>query len=1092
MLSTLPYIYPPYDLTGWLGWFFLFALLVLGLVKWRESSKKLEVWEWVFFCVLLVLAPIAALFLGVQLPIGGVTLASNIPVELNAPFVMFFSAIPWVLAGGIFGPFYGTIVGLLVGLLYGFWGTHNLFTSLEVAGLALLFSYSVRQNYRSRLYRLLRHPLGSALVIMIVYIPLGVMSGFFSVSGSFVNRLDYALTQSWYIQLGRFVELLIAGCFAEVLYLGKFRLWGNQQPLEPAPSELNLQRRFFATTVPLMLIMFFTLMVSDWWVAGRVAKDLLREQLSGTAKISADSLPYFLEAGQSALVNMADPELLSLPSYLLPDKLSEMLRSGLYFRQLYLFDRDGNPITGYPEKRVEDIYLSAEENAGVLLAIRGVLVQTYTIPPWPGENTAQVSFIVAIQSDSGEVLGVLLGRTDLNSNPFTQPAIQALDSLNGIGGYGIILDENKNILYHSSSANVMTQYLGDLPADEMFIEDISASGTRRFGYYQPVLGRPWAVLLTVPAERTQSIALTISFPLLAILVALLSLTFLVLRAMLKKVTSSLENLANETTLISQGRLDHPLQFEGLDEIGRFGAAFEQMRIGLKARLDELNSLLQVSQEVASNLDVEKAIKPVLRAALMEGASAARAVLVNDVSLELPDEMLVSYGEGISSELYAYLDEQMFGLMRRKDVLTVPNTARMRLMQLSKDQPYPGALIAISLRNENDYYGTIWVSYESPHYFTDEQIRYLSTITGQAVIAAVNARLFASSDVGRQRLQAVLDSTPEPVLVFDQKNRLLLINPAVMQVPGLITSSTPGRKIEEVIAVPALLDLMVSPVEGRMTSRELPFPNGKIYYASVSPVISEKQNVGKICILRDITYYKELDNLKSDFVATVSHDLRSPLTLMRGYATMLQMVGELNDQQKEYVQKIVYGVDNMTRLVSNLLDLGRIETGIGLKIHKVVADEIVEQVLNSLKPQANQKNIQFAVDKTALAGLSEAPLTLQADPALLNQALFNLVDNAIKYTPVGGKVGVRLDCRGDVVVFEVFDSGIGVAPLDLPHMFEKFYRSGRREAYKQRGTGLGLAIVKSIVERHGGRVWVESRLGKGSSFFIAIPIQKTTK
>jgi len=1092
LLSTLPYIYPPYNLTGWLGWFFLFALLVFGMVKWRESAKKLEVWEWIFFCALLLLAPIAALFLGVQLPIGGVTLSPNIPVELNAPFVMFFGALPWVLAGGILGPFYGAVAGLLVGLLYGFWGTHNLFTSLEVAGLALLFSYSVRQNYRSRLYRLLRHPLGSALAIMIVYIPLGVMSGFFSVSGSFVNRLDYALTQSWYMLLGRFIELLIAGCFAEVLYLGKFRLWGNQQPLEPAPSELNLQRRFFATTVPLMLIMFFTLMVSDWLVAGKVAKDLLSEQLSGTAKISADSLPYFLEAGQSTLVNMADPALLSLPSYQIPDKLSEMLRSGLYFRQLYLFDRYGNPITGYPEKRVDDIYLSAEENAGVLLAIRGVLVQTYTIPPWPGENTAQVSFIVAIESDSGEVLGVLLGRTDLNSNPFTQPAIQALDSLNAIGGDGIILDENQNILYHSSSANIMTQYLGDLPADEMFIEDISAAGTRRFGYYQPVLGRPWAVLLTVPAERTQSIALTISFPLLAILVALLSLTFLVLRAMLKKVTSSLENLANETTLISQGRLDHPLQFEGLDEIGRFGAAFEQMRIGLKARLDELNSLLQVSQEVASNLDVEKAIKPVLRAALMEGASAARAVLVNDVSLELPDEMLVSYGEGISSDLYAYLDEQMFGLMRRKDVLTIPNTARMRLMQLSKDQPYPGSLIAISLRNENDYYGTLWVSYESPHYFTDEQIRYLSTITGQAVIAAVNARLFASSDVGRQRLQAVLDSTPEPVLVFDQKNRLLLINPAVMQVPGLITSSTPGRKIEEVIAVPALLDLMVSPVEGRMTSRELPFPSGKIYYASISPVISEKQNVGKICILRDITYYKELDNLKSDFVATVSHDLRSPLTLMRGYATMLQMVGELNDQQKEYVQKIVYGVDNMTRLVSNLLDLGRIETGIGLKIHKVVADEIVEQVLNSLKPQANQKNIQFTVDKTALAELSEAPLTLEADPALLNQALFNLVDNAIKYTPVGGKVGVRLDCRGDVVVFEVFDSGIGVAPLDLPHMFEKFYRSGRREAYKQRGTGLGLAIVKSIVERHGGRVWVESRLGKGSSFFIAIPIQKITK
>ncbi len=1092
LLSTSPYLYPPYDLIGWLGWFFLFAVLVFGLVKWREATRKLEVWEWIFFFALVLLTPTAALFLGIQLPVEGVTLSPNIPIELNARFIMLFGALPWVLAGGILGPFFGTLIGFEVGLLYGFWGTHSLFTSLEVAGLALLFSSGVRQNYRSKLYRLLRHPLGSAFVVSIVYIPVGVLSGFFSVPGSFVNRLDYALTQSWYSLLGRSVELILAGSLTEILYLWKFRFWGNRQPLEPAPSELNLQRRFFATTVPLIVMMFFTLMVSDWLVAGKVAKDLLREQLSGTAKIVADSLPYFLEAGQSAMVNMADPELMDLPSYQLSDKLGEMLRSGLYFRQLYLFDATGAPLTGYPERRLDEIFLSAEETAGVQLALRGVLIQTYTIPPWPGENTAQVSFIVAIQNDSEQVIGVLLGRTDLNSNPFTQPAIRALESLNTIGGDGLIIDENQNILYHSSSLNVMGQYVGTSPEREKFIEDISASGTRRFGYYQPVVGRPWSVLLSVPAERTQSIALTISLPLLAILTLLLSLTFLVLRGMLKKVTLSLENLASETTLISQGHLDHPLQFEGLDEIGRFGAAFEQMRVGLKARLDELNSLLQVSQEVAANLEVEKAIKPVLRAALMDGASAARAVFVNDVSLEFPDEKLVSYGEGISSELYAYLDEQIFGLMRRKDMLTVPNTARMRLMQLSKEQPYPGALVAISLRNENDYYGTLWVSYESPHYFTDEQIRYLSTITGQAVIAAVNARLFAASDVGRQRLQAVLDSTPEPVLVFDQKNRLLLINPAVMQVPGLITSSTLGRKIEEVIAIPALLDLMMAPVEGRMTSRELPFPNGKIYYASVSPVVSEKQNVGKICILRDITYYKELDNMKSDFVATVSHDLRSPLTLMRGYATMLQMVGELNTQQKEYVQKIVYGVDNMTRLVGNLLDLGRIETGIGLKIRRVAAEEIVDQVLTSLQPQADQKNIQFSKEKMVGAETSITPLALEADPALLNQALFNLVDNAIKYTPVGGKVGVKIDRRGEAVVFEVFDSGIGVAPLDLPHMFEKFYRSGRREAYKQRGTGLGLAIVKSIVERHGGRVWVESQLGKGSSFFIAIPIQKSIK
>ena len=112
--------------------------------------------------------------------------------------------------------------------------------------------------------------------------------------------------------------------------------------------------------------------------------------------------------------------------------------------------------------------------------------------------------------------------------------------------------------------------------------------------------------------------------------------------------------------------------------------------------------------------------------------------------------------------------------------------------------------------------------------------------------------------------------------------------------------------------------------------------------------------------------------------------------------------------------------------------------------------------------------------------------IDADPALLQQAVYNLAENAIKYTSVGGQVRINFELLPSMAVFEVHDTGIGIAPLDLPHVFEKFYRSGRREAYQQRGTGLGLAIVKSIAERHGGRVWVESQLGKGSIFYLGVP------
>jgi two-component system phosphate regulon sensor histidine kinase PhoR len=392
------------------------------------------------------------------------------------------------------------------------------------------------------------------------------------------------------------------------------------------------------------------------------------------------------------------------------------------------------------------------------------------------------------------------------------------------------------------------------------------------------------------------------------------------------------------------------------------------------------------------------------------------------------------------------------------------------------------LVAMALHHENRDMGALWIAYAQPRNFTDEEIRFLGTLAGQAAVAVSNALLYASAEIGRQRLEAVLVSTPEPVLVFDEQARLLLVNAAALQVPGLVISAAPGRPINETVSPKELIGLIIQPQEEKRSSCKVNLANGRVYYASVSAVNAEGRPVGKVCVLQDITHFTELDKLKSDFVATVSHDLRSPLTLMRGYVTMLQMVGELNEQQKNYTRKIISGVENMTRLVNNLLDLGRIDAGIGLQIERILAQEVVEQVIGSLQPQATQKNIQLTHE-----GLDQPPVFLEVDRALMQQAVYNLIENAIKYTPTGGQVRVKLQPQGNEVVFEVHDTGIGIAPLDLPRLFERFYRSTRREAYAQRGTSLGLAIVKSIAERHEGRVWVESQLGKGSIFFLEVPL-----
>ena len=595
-------------------------------------------------------------------------------------------------------------------------------------------------------------------------------------------------------------------------------------------------------------------------------------------------------------------------------------------------------------------------------------------------------------------------------------------------------------------------------------------------------------MLTVPARLAQQAALEIAIPLLFMLLVFTVLAFLFMHLTLRAVTASLQSLVQEATFISMGQLDHALQVKGVDEVGRLSLAFEQMRKSLKARLEELNSLLSVSQGVAANLDISEAVMPILQAALLSEASAARLVLVPDVTLDAHDQAPVAFGTGTAAPLYAYLDGQLFDLMRGQELLSLPNVSRTRRLALPPSGPQPAALIALAVHNENRFYGVLWVAFDKPRSFTDEEIRFLSTLSGEASLAATSARLYATAEVGRQRLEAVLTSTPEPVLVIDEQARLLLLNPAAMQVSGLVNAPAPGKQIQEIITQADLLTLLTMPLSDRISSREVLLGGGKIFYASVSPVVAEGRQVGRVCILRDITHFKELEQLKSEFVSTVSHDLRSPLTLMRGYATMLQMVGELNEQQKGYVRKIVTGIENMSRLVNNLLDLGRIETGIGLKTERISLPGVTEDVINSLQLQAAQKDIRLVQDVVN----SETGLAIEADPALIQQAMVNLVENAIKYTGVGGQVKIRLVGQQNSVLVEVHDTGIGIAPLDLPHLFEKFYRSGRREAYSQKGTGLGLAIVKSIVERHGGRVWVDSTLGKGSVFSMELPCEQNEK
>jgi signal transduction histidine kinase len=313
-----------------------------------------------------------------------------------------------------------------------------------------------------------------------------------------------------------------------------------------------------------------------------------------------------------------------------------------------------------------------------------------------------------------------------------------------------------------------------------------------------------------------------------------------------------------------------------------------------------------------------------------------------------------------------------------------------------------------------------------------------------------------------------------------------VNPAAADLLRGDIEDAVGKPVGEWLVIPALIELLLA-ADQEVHTAEIEMGEGQVMFASVSEINPGGLEVsGRVCVLRDITHYKKLDSLKSEFVSTVSHDLRAPLTLMRGYATMLSMVGEMNEQQKDFMEKILSSVDQMDELVDNLLDLGRIEAGMGLDLKSLKISVVISEVINNYRPLAVKKQIILEED------LSDDMVPIEIDPTLLRQALANIIDNAIRYTLAEGRVTVRAYQEENQQMIVVQDTGVGIAPTDQARLFEKFYRIHRKEGLSEGGLGLGLAIAKSVVEQHGGRISVESRLGEGSTFIIEIPIRASSE
>jgi PAS domain S-box-containing protein len=331
----------------------------------------------------------------------------------------------------------------------------------------------------------------------------------------------------------------------------------------------------------------------------------------------------------------------------------------------------------------------------------------------------------------------------------------------------------------------------------------------------------------------------------------------------------------------------------------------------------------------------------------------------------------------------------------------------------------------------------------------------------------------------QKLDTIVEHLEDGVIILDEKSNLLLINPAARRAFGLWhDDDVKGKPITEILPHPDLKILLDETLNNPIPRNEITFEDGRVLSAQCTPI----PRIGMAVTMQDITYLKQIDRLKNEFVHTVSHDLRSPLTAILGYVDLLDRVGPVNEQQREFIHRVQNSVQSITSLVNDLLELGRIEAGFDSQKEVVPLEGIIRYTLETLGLQISEKKLNFHLNLP-----TDIP-QLRGNPIRLRQMLDNLIGNAIKYTQEGGEITIEMEVQNDQVILHIRDNGPGIPPVDQPHIFEKFYRASNVPKGVG-GSGLGLAIVKSIVDNHEGRIWVDSLLGQGSSFTVVLPLYR---
>jgi signal transduction histidine kinase len=513
-------------------------------------------------------------------------------------------------------------------------------------------------------------------------------------------------------------------------------------------------------------------------------------------------------------------------------------------------------------------------------------------------------------------------------------------------------------------------------------------------------------------------------------------------------------------------------------------ALETLRKNLLFRHEAQSRLLSLDPSHYSKEGYDLILSSVLKAALTRDASSARLLLLDEHEKGQPLHIRSRFGQGENTRLFAYLDGTILDKIGSQEQLILTDIKVDQYFGLSAGSPFPQSIIALPLNDKGRTHGILWVGFEQKKWFSPDDIKFYQELAFRASVAMSTKQETLQLMNDKHSYEASLNAIPHAIFVLNENREITFLNKSAKVLAGKADGLLALNNGKHAFVHPKILDLLKDNSSQQVYDSGIQFGNGASFDLEIYPLIEEDKTVGNVVLFVDQAWLSQINQQRTEFISNISHDLQSPIKMIKGHLILLERMGNLNKEQQTYVKLIEDHTESMNRLVNKMLNLEKLDVVQTLNYSRFDFQQKTDDVVKLLSHSAQQKKISVQQDYSKMA----TPY-ISADPTLIQQAMYNLIENAIKYSPLGGKVLVSAEKDASILHIIVQDEGKGIAPIDQPSLFNRFFHLNEDESFENNVQGLGLAIVKSIAEKHGGSIHVESQLGEGSKFYLDIPIHK---